>query len=117
MKSSFLFEIIVTNQCNKRCQYCDLDFRNTYIPLDFFDILFKKYMEFSSKIEKIHLNFFGGEPMLNFEAVKYGVKTFNSHASYSIGTNGDLLKKEHLEFFLQNHFFVSFVMVFKRINI
>lgn len=104
MKPSLLFEIIVTNQCNKRCKYCDLDFRNAYISWDFFDILFEKYMELSSKFEKIHLNFFGGEPMLNFEAVKYGVETFSSHAKYSIGTNGDLLKKEHLEFFLHHNF-------------
>ena len=25
---NILIEVIINNQCNKRCQYCDLDFKN-----------------------------------------------------------------------------------------
>jgi sulfatase maturation enzyme AslB (radical SAM superfamily) len=36
---NILIELILTNNCNKRCEYCDLDFKNkslSFMDLDLF---------------------------------------------------------------------------------
>lgn len=35
---NILIELILTNQCNKRCQYCDLDFKNNFFSKEKLDV-------------------------------------------------------------------------------
>gem|GEM_PF-1425047 len=69
-----LFEIILNNQCNKRCSYCDLDFKDT--SFSFVDIDKFTYFLRTNKnlVEYYHINFFGGEPLLSFDKIVYFIR-------------------------------------------
>ncbi|MFA5917175.1 MAG: radical SAM protein [Candidatus Gracilibacteria bacterium] len=100
-----LFEVIINNQCNKRCSYCDLNFKNksfSFRDLDKFIIFLNSNKDF---VKYYHINFFGGEPLLSFDKIKYFVENIQfDKIKYSIGTNGLLLDKDKLNFFKQNKF-------------
>lgn len=102
-----LFEIILNNQCNKRCSYCDLDFKDT--AFSFADL--DKFVHFlrsnKDSVEYYHINFFGGEPLLSFDKIVYLLRNMGADKMrYSIGTNWLLLDKEKLDFFRQNDFII-----------
>mgnify|MGYP000188630287 FL=1 len=42
-----IFHLVLTNQCNKRCEYCDLNFSNNYIAEENID-LFIEYINNNS---------------------------------------------------------------------
>ena len=53
--NKILIELILTNQCNKRCEYCDLDFQNK--SLSFNDL--NLFIEFINKNKANYtINFF-----------------------------------------------------------
>lgn len=103
--NSVLVEIIINNQCNKRCPYCDLDFHNTsfdHKKLDVFTVFLQKNQ---SQVTYFHINFFGGEPLLSFDKIRYFIENQSPNNNrYSLGTNGLLLTKEHLDFFRKHNF-------------
>lgn len=76
MKHNILIEIIVTNQCNKRCSYCDLDFRSQFIQQQEIDNLYKILKNSRNEIGDIVINFFGGEPFLNFTIIEYTLQKY-----------------------------------------
>ncbi|MDD2566160.1 MAG: radical SAM protein [Candidatus Gracilibacteria bacterium] len=93
-------ELIITNGCNKRCQYCDLDFSHksfSYSNLD-------KFIEFLKNNKANYtINFFGGEPLLEFDKLKYFLENSKSYVNkYSIGTNGILLNKTKILYLIKN---------------
>jgi sulfatase maturation enzyme AslB (radical SAM superfamily) len=51
-----LIELILTNSCNKRCEYCDLDFKTKSLSFDDLD-LFIDFLK-NNKAEYT-INFFG----------------------------------------------------------
>ena len=57
-KEKILFEFIVTNSCNKRCEYCKLDFRDNFID----DKIISNFINFIKKeslyLKSIIINFF-----------------------------------------------------------
>lgn len=53
---------------------------------------------------KKHLQFFGGEPLLAWDTIKFFVTRLESKASFSITTNGTLLNRERLSFLKTNGF-------------
>lgn len=107
LKEDLLFEIIVSNQCNRRCSYCKIDFENKNISFEnidkFIDFLFHN----QEKIDNIKINFFWWEPLLWFEKIVYFLEKsqkINKKINYSIWTNWVLLDKEKLDFFVKNNF-------------
>ncbi len=59
------------------------------------------------------INFYGGEPLLAWDKIKYAVNLIqqhsikhNKHIRYSISTNGSLINKDMLRFLDQHHFSV-----------
>lgn len=95
--SNILIELILTNQCNKRCEYCDLDFRNKSLSYEDLDL----FIDFLSK-NKAHytINFFWWEPLLEFEKLKYFLEKSKKYVTrFTIWTNWLLLNKEKLDFF------------------
>ncbi len=106
MKEKILFEIIVSNQCNKRCSYCDLDFRNTFISQEVLD----NFVNFIDKnlweVEYFVVNFFWWEPLLWFEKIQYLVEKLKNTEKifYSIWTNWLLLDKKKLDYLLNKNF-------------
>jgi len=106
-----LMYIIPDNTCNLRCRYC------------FIGTLSEKQVEYMSKdtletaLEKfsVHLNkiadngtvvFYGGEPLINFEVIKYGVllsKKKRYNIEFSIVSNVTLLDEEIARFIKENN--------------
>lgn len=104
--------IQVTQDCNFRCGYCVFSENDGSNRLHS-----KQTMEVSKIIETIDflhrysldstsicIGFYGGEPLLNFKAIKeamlYAEQKFKGKAlSFTITTNATLLNKEMLDFF------------------
>ena len=111
----------VTTACNFRCSYClysggykgyrnhgtDLmSLKTAKKALDFFAVR-------SAKSEEIHLNFYGGEPLLNFDIIKWAVDKLPSVANgrnyyFHLTTNGYLLNNETIiNFLIKNNFIIA----------
>lgn len=99
-----LIELILTNQCNKRCEYCDLDFQNTVFSneniLNLDNFIKNNPAEYT-------INFFWWEPLLQFTNLqKVVTKLWNKIKKFTIGTNGVMLNQEYLEYFKNNNIFI-----------
>ncbi len=103
--------LLVEQDCNLRCEYCfagtgdygtgkrtHMDFKTGRKALDFL-------LENSGDRENLELDFFGGEPLMNWDVVKqlveYGrskEKDFGKRFRFTITTNGMLLDEEKMDF-------------------
>lgn len=100
----------IAQDCNLRCEYCFastgdfglgrklMDFETGKLAIDFL-------LENSKDRENLELDFFGGEPLMNFEVVKQIVqyarskeKEYNKNFRFTITTNGLLLDDDKIEF-------------------
>lgn len=104
----------VAHDCNLRCKYCfasqgDFNGERLLMSLE----VGKKALDFiathSGNRRNLEVDFFGGEPLMNFEVVKelvkYGrqiEKTYNKHFRFTITTNGVLLDDEKMKFINEN---------------
>ena len=89
----------IAHDCNLRCKYCfastgafggKRELMSKEVGLKALDFLFEN----SGKTKNLEVDFFGGEPMMNFavvkEIVKYGrqlEKTHNKHINFTLTTN------------------------------
>lgn len=109
----------VTQNCNFRCRYCTYS-GNYYnyrshgpynMSKEIMKSAIKLLSERSENADKINIGFYGGEPLLNFEVIKYGVRVartiFNGkQINFSITTNGSLINKTIAKYFKDNNFIV-----------
>ncbi len=100
----------VAHDCNLRCKYCFAstgDFGTTRKLMSFetgkkaIDFLIKN----SGERKNLELDFFGGEPLMNFDVVKKVVeyareqeKIYNKNFRFTITTNGVLLDDDKIDF-------------------
>jgi uncharacterized protein len=107
--------LFVTDQCNLRCSYCfsagassrEIDWNTARRAVDFL-------FENSSGVRKLHLSFWGGEPLLAWPLVRRIVqyarkKTQEARKKidFSIPTNLTILTPEMLEFIANHHIHLS----------
>lgn len=104
----------VAHDCNIRCAYCfasqgDFKGERSIMPLE----VGKKSLDFlienSGNRKNLEVDFFGGEPLLNFdvvkELVKYGreiEKKHNKHFRFTTTTNCTLLNDENMKYINEN---------------
>ncbi|HZK57750.1 MAG TPA: thioether cross-link-forming SCIFF peptide maturase [Clostridia bacterium] len=104
----------IAHDCNMRCKYCFAsqgDFKgerslmSTEVGKKSIDFLIKN----SGNRRNLEVDFFGGEPLMNFETVKeiveYGraeEKKYNKNIRFTITTNGLLLNEENMEYINEN---------------
>lgn len=104
----------VAHDCNLKCEYCfasqgDFKGQRLLMPLE----VGKKALEFlvenSGNRRNLEVDFFGGEPLMNFdvvkELVKYGrelEKKHNKRFRFTITTNGLLLNDDNMKFINEN---------------
>lgn len=104
----------MTHDCNLRCQYCFASqgtYKGERAFLSFetgkkaFDFLVKN----SGRRRNLEVDFFGGEPLMNFETIKklvdYGrslEEEYNKHFRFTITTNGLLLDDEKISYINEN---------------
>jgi uncharacterized protein len=100
----------VAHDCNIRCKYCfasqgDFQRNRSLMSLEVGKKSLKYLAENSGNHYNLEVDFFGGEPLLNFDVVKelvfYGrslEKEYKKHFRYTLTTNGTLLTPEITEF-------------------
>lgn len=97
-----LFNVWVTNACNFRCKYCYVLEYERNININMADDILRFIHSNVREEKEVIINFHGGEPVLNYEIVKYMVgsldKIFGNRVLYGMTTNGSLLTQEIIEF-------------------
>lgn len=103
---------LVTSQCNFKCDYCFVEtrFENKHNTFMSKEIAYKGIRLIKRNTNKIKIIFYGGEPLLNFEVIKYIVDEAannNLEAKYSIITNGSTINKAIIKFLKDNNISLS----------
>ncbi len=100
----------LTHDCNLRCKYCYGDGGSYGGNRDSMTISMAQktvdfLMNYSGNFRDVEINFFGGEPLMNFDVMKYTVLYANSQAekkkkkvTYTVTTNATLMNKEVQDF-------------------
>ena len=104
----------VSHDCNLRCEYCfassgDYNSGRTLMDKEVALKAVDYLVQNSKNRHNIEIDFFGGEPLMNFDVVKETVaygrkleKTTGKHFYFTITTNGTLLDKEKISFINEN---------------
>lgn len=100
----------IAHDCNLRCSYCfasqgDFKGDRSFMTLEVGKKALEYLVENSGNRRNLEVDFFGGEPLMNFDLVKelvyYGrelEKKNNKHFRFTITTNGVLLDEEKMDF-------------------
>ena len=100
----------VAHDCNLRCEYCfaakgDFGQGRMLMPLEIGKKAIDFMIEKSMGRHNLELDFFGGEPLMNFDVVKGVVeyarsreKETNKNFRFTITTNGMLLNEENIDY-------------------
>jgi len=111
------YELVISEDCNLRCKYCfddtlsdrkNEDCLPTIMPLDMIPRIQDFILKTRDKeFEGMHISFFGGEPLMNWDFIEKFVNTskniFDFRYSFSFGTNGTLLDDKKIDFILNNN--------------
>jgi len=108
----------VTDDCNLRCAYCvysgEFGGRRTYSK----ELMTKEvaqkaldyFLEHSSNIKWfMALGFYGGEPLLNFDLIKWSIEYLSDNYKkdipliYTLTTNGTAFNQEIIDFLIKNN--------------
>ncbi len=100
----------VAHDCNLRCSYCfasegDFGCGRELMPLETAKKSVDFLIEHSGEIKNLEMDFFGGEPLMNWNVVKETVKyarslekKYNKNFRFTLTTNGILLDDEKIDF-------------------
>jgi len=107
-KATSLFILVLTNRCNLNCIYCQAskkNFGNKRLDMSFETARNAIDFIFQSPSKDITIEFQGGEPLVNFETLKYIVEyvrnsqnLFQKHFEFNVVSNLLLLNEKLLEF-------------------
>ncbi len=102
--------LLIALDCNLRCEYCfagkgDYGKGRTLMTYETGKKAIDFLIEKSANRKNLEIDFFGGEPLMNFEVVKQIVeyareqeKIHNKNIRFTITTNGTLLTDDKIEF-------------------
>ena len=110
---TFTVELMVTEKCNLGCTYCYVANRNKSMTKEIFDEVLKKIYFYMKKMKcsKYEISYFGGEPLENFELVKYAHSIFKKDklcAGETLISNLTLLTPEIADYIVNEKINVSF---------
>jgi len=106
-------QINVTESCNLACKYCYMHNRNNQLPqevINRIDYVVERISQILN-VDKFHVSFFGGEPLLKFDLVLELYDRLKDHRlvnGFVIITNGLLLDDEKVDFIKRSGVGVSF---------
>jgi len=96
---------ILTENCNFNCSYCYQKKSKNYLKESTAERVIEKLLPFLQN--NSFVNFYGGEPLLEFDKIKFIVSLLNKtnkKFNYSTSTNGYFLQEEILDFLNKNSF-------------
>jgi His-Xaa-Ser system radical SAM maturase HxsB len=112
-----LHMVVITVRCNHKCRYCHASSEESHATQwDMNQVVAEKVVDtiFQSPSTRIKIEFQGGEPLLNWERVKYIVKyakKINKHLkkdlSFVLCTNLTLMNEEKLNFIKKQNILIS----------
>lgn len=100
----------IAHDCNLRCKYCfastgDFGTGRKLMPFETGKAAIDFLLEKSVGRENLEVDFFGGEPLMNFKVVKQIIeyarskeKEFGKHFNFTITTNGMLLTDDKIDY-------------------
>lgn len=98
--------LLITQACNLDCSYCYIGKRNATMTEETAMRVFDFIQDRRPAGEKLHVGFFGGEPLLEFALLQRIFKIAKAHpicsdgrTEFQIVTNGSCLSEEVLDFF------------------
>ena len=99
-----LFNVKLSNGCNLSCSYCYDDptspARARHMSRATIDRLFEWIEETTSPDAEFMFVFHGGEPLLNFDTLRFCVEKYNSpRVEWVVQTNGTLITADRARFF------------------
>ena len=116
-------EFVITESCNLACTYCYMANKSKFMEPDMVDLFLDKVGNIMKlyKQNDYHISFFGGEPLLNWDIIKYAAPKFNADPrchSVMIISNGLLLDEEKLKFIKEHNigFSLSFDGLWQKEN-
>jgi sulfatase maturation enzyme AslB (radical SAM superfamily) len=105
--------VMTTHNCQLRCRYCSV--RKFSARMDRKTLFRSIDLLFTSSKKDLQLQFFGGEPLIEFSLIKDGVeyaesmiKKHRKNVRFMLTTNGILLTKDKIEFLKEHNFTVEF---------
>lgn len=100
--------IALSEACNLNCTYCNVDKQSkTSIDPILFLQTFKEVRE-KNPLETIKVDFYGGEPLLHFNKIKYIIESiYDDNLKYFMPTNGLLLDQEKLNYLIKHNVEIS----------
>lgn len=88
-----IFELILTDSCNRNCNFCQIKKNNYFISE-------KEIIKFCDYVNNYNgkriVNLFGGEPLLNKDGIRTCLNKLKLSTKINLYTNGDNLKKEDI---------------------
>lgn len=112
LSSTSLFILAVTNACNYRCVYCQANGKSktSQMNIEVAEQVLQRIKD--SPSSNITIEFQGGEPLLNYETIRYVVKRgqellANKKVQYTVVSNLSLLTEEMAAFFKENSVSIS----------
>jgi MoaA/NifB/PqqE/SkfB family radical SAM enzyme len=104
MKKDIFLELVITNKCNIRCSFCSVELGNNSMSSETLENLHGYLRKNRNKFRNIVIDFFGGEPTLEYLKIKKFIKkTKDLNIRYVIGTNAILIDDEKVDFFKKNN--------------
>ena len=105
---------IVTDACNFNCTYCPQKKEKKTITRETIRAAVDFFFPFLSYKHKVYIGFYGGEPLLAFDQVKYAVRLLlgknrqeNKDIAFTLTTNGSLINEPILKFFNKHRFAIQ----------
>ncbi|MDD4088969.1 MAG: thioether cross-link-forming SCIFF peptide maturase [Tissierellia bacterium] len=104
----------MTHDCNLRCEYCfasqgTYNGEKAFLSFETGKKAFDYLVKNSGNRRNLEVDFFGGEPLMNFETIKklvdYGrslEKDYKKHFRFTVTTNGVLLDEEKINYINEN---------------
>lgn len=109
-------EFMITKNCNMECPYCiqhsNINNSSRMLNNNHIDDFFEQLENIPHGLisENLGVSFSGGEPLLNYDMIKYIVSKFNDSKfknTYYLVTNGILLDKVKMDYFNRNNFKIT----------
>lgn len=98
--------LAVSESCNFRCKYCRQKKTNMIVNMTRSDIKNAIDTFYSVSSTPRSIVFFGGEPLMNMEGIRYAIeyiRSFDKKIPFSMVINGSLCTKEIAQFFAKNN--------------